>query len=148
MKRKRNSFQRFVGLFKGWPPLWWVKLSLVRRGYSLQDQREGVARIEAMVADALEKHTAANNNLTGQVDKDCSVEGVVGQPVAGYGPNAVRGVNGGISCKVCGLSIHSCGGFHPDATAHRESDTCDHMPDDATSGWRECKKCGKILELL
>lgn len=38
-----------------------------------------------------------------------------------YGPNAVRGVNGGISCRVCGLSIHSCGGFHPNAEAVGDS---------------------------
>jgi hypothetical protein len=63
-----------------------------------------------------------NNNLTGRAEQDCSVEGVVGKPVLGYGPNAVRGVNGGISCKVCGLSIHSCGGFHPNAQDNRQSE--------------------------
>ena len=31
-----------------------------------------------------------------------------------FGPNAVHGANGGISCMVCGLSIHSCGGHHHD----------------------------------
>lgn len=34
-----------------WPPIWWIKLSLVRRGYSLKYQREGLARLKAKLSN-------------------------------------------------------------------------------------------------